>query len=256
MFARLCAESARPRAEVWRAGTATPGVELEPGASREQGRCCHRLTVRHEHARWTRGDKSKPGSCEHAAEVAARAFLAAGATLLGVKLAAYVASFGGVNWQTDVTVQRAIVRPDGKPYHVESIGRVRRELDRRGWFRSLRVHPGQRPHDKAKFTSSHGTTAKSIIWSALGVRNPMRRGDRVRARASQEKADKPELSARPRYSAPAPLERESRPVPGLPADLQRAIERAERSLEESGRFLSRPRLAPVPSSPSGADPPD
>ena len=211
------------------------------------------MTGRPEHARWTRGDKSKPGSCDHAAEVAARAFLAAGATLLGVKLAAYVASYGGVNWQTDVTIQQAIARPDGRPYHVESIGRVRRELARRGWMRSLRVHPGQRPHERAKYTSSHGTTAKSIAWRELGVRNPMRRGDRVRARALQEQADKPQLSDRPRYSAAAPLARESRPVPDVPADLRRAIERAERSLEESGRFLSRPRLVPLP---SGADPPD
>lgn len=202
-------------------------------------------------------DKAKIGSCDHAAEVAARAFLAAGATLLGVKLAAYVASFGGVNWQTDVTIGRSIARPDGRPYHVESIGRVRRELARRGLLRSRRVMPGEVPHERAKFSSSHGTTAKSIAWRELGVRNPLARGARRRAQALQDKtADKPTLSARPRYTAPAPHVGGSRPVPALPADLAAAIERAEHSLESTGRFLSRPRLVPATSSSSGADPPE
>lgn len=204
------------------------------------------------------GAKTKPGSCDHAAEVAARAFLSAGATLLGVKLAAYVASFGGVNWQTDVTIQRSISRPDGRPYHVESIGRVRRELARRGWLRSIRISPGQRPHEKAKWSSTHGTTTKSIAWRELGVRNPLARGERRRARALQDRQAPtltPRGAPRPRYSAPAPLT-----VPELPADLQRAVDRATQALElrweREERASSSSSPSSSPSSSSGADPPD
>lgn len=126
------------------------------------------------------------GSAERAAEMAARAFLEAGRTNLESKIGAHVASFGANCFQTDVTVQGMIRRPDGKSYHRESIGRARRNLAAAGLMHSSRVHVGEMPKAvngvAARFRSAHGTTNKWINWAKLGIKNPVSRAE---ARAAQ-----------------------------------------------------------------------
>lgn len=167
------------------------------------------------------------GSSDHAAEVAARAFLDRGCTNLECKIAAHVASFGGVCWQTDRKLQEQLRRPDGNPYHRESIGRARRQLSRMGLLRSRRIYPGQKPDPKARFASAHGTTANAIAWREIGIRNPLTRGERRRARLRQETP--PPRSVAPRYSSPPPTLTPAATLP--PTDpLARQIAETERAL--------------------------
>lgn len=148
---------------------------------------------------------SLPGSCEHAADVAARALLERGATNLEAKIGAHVASFGDQCWQTDGKIREIIHRPDGRPYHVESIGRARRAMARAGWLISLRIFTGQKAPG-ARRVSAHGTTSKSLRWSVLNVTNPLTRGERRKARiaAGEKVAPLGDPPMRPRYSAPPP----------------------------------------------------
>lgn len=123
---------------------------------------------------------SKPGSHDHAADVAARRALDAGLTRLGIAIVTHVAS-RGVNFQNDKEVQGEIKRPDGRRYHSESIGRKRRELIRGGFLDGKRFYPGQRPPG-AKYRTGKGVVATSVLWEAFRVRTPTARGARTRER--------------------------------------------------------------------------
>lgn len=113
---------------------------------------------------------SAAGSHDYAAAVAARAGLEAGLTRLGIALVSHVAS-RGIDFQTDRQIQGEIARPDGRPYHRESIGRKRRELAKRGILSSRRVYPGA-TMPGARWRSSHGTTIKAVLWAALKLQQP------------------------------------------------------------------------------------
>jgi hypothetical protein len=120
---------------------------------------------------------TRPGSHDHAASVAARRALDAGYTRLGIALITHVAS-RGVNFQTDAEIQGEIRRPDGRAYHRESIGRMRRLVTERGALSAKRLYPGQRPPG-AKFRTSHGVVVTTVVWGALRVADPPRlRGSR------------------------------------------------------------------------------
>lgn len=131
------------------------------------------------------GIVKKGGSCEAAAAAAARALLDAGCSPLEVKIGAHVASYGGATcWQTDVAMGTLVRHADGRAYHVESIGRARRRLAARGWLQSRRVFAGQRLQG-ARWPSSHGTTDKRLLWSKLGLRNPVTKREQREIRARQ-----------------------------------------------------------------------
>ena len=137
------------------------------------------------------------GSHERAAQVAARAFLGTpGVTYLQAKIGAHVASFGGQCWQTDNVVREALRRSDGRQYHRESIGRARRILARRGLIGSKRIFPSQRL--PTGWRSSQGTTNKHIVWKALGVRDPVTRGEKREAKLEHAASDRRELEYTPR----------------------------------------------------------
>jgi hypothetical protein len=203
------------------------------------------------------------GSCDRAAADAARAVLGR-VPMLAAQIVTYVAAFGEVCWQTDVVLHGVLRRPDGRPYHVESIGRSRRALARHGLLTSERVSPGEALHKKARHKSAHGTTRKSAVWSALGIRAPTR-GERRRARLAQDRgaayasrgagcSSTPEAArSRPRYSAPVG------PPPPMPPELARLAATVEARLErewgESSASTS-PRSQRPQSEPRGPDPPE
>ena len=132
---------------------------------------------------------SKAGSQHYAAAMAARAALEAGETRLGIALVSHVAG-RGVDWQTYKAISEEVLRPDGRPYHRESIGRKFRELAKRGRITSRRVMPGQALPKRAKFArTGHGTTVKVVQWRAFSLPTPRARGERVRERRRQKQAE-------------------------------------------------------------------
>lgn len=133
---------------------------------------------------------SRAVSQHYAAAVAARAALEAGETRLGIALVAHVAG-RGVDWQTYKAISEEIRRPDGRPYHRESIGRKFRELAARGRITSRRVMPGGALPKRAKFErTGHGTTVKVVQWRAFSLAPPRVRGERVRE-ARRQRATEP-----------------------------------------------------------------
>lgn len=203
---------------------------------------------------------------EHGAK--ARAIAAGidqGLTRLEAAYLGHVASWGGVCWQTDATVQGELKRPDGKPYHRESIARARRFARDRGLLRSERIFMGGKiPDPRAKFSSARGTTFNVVQWRQLGIKNPMSRAESRRKRM--------ELAARDRNAAVLQRRQEMRqqvdyersvtgglrasttPPPasrpqGLDAETLGYIERAQRP--RPSRQTAPERSGPVPG-PSGA----
>lgn len=147
--------------------------------------------------------RSVAGS-EHGAR--ARAIAAAidqGLTRLEAAYLGHVAGWGGVCWQTDATVQMELRRPDGKPYHRESIARARRFTRDRGLLRSQRIFMGGAiPDPRARWSSSRGTTFNVVQWRELGIKNPMSRAERRRKRM--------ELAAKERNAATVQQRQERR----------------------------------------------
>lgn len=126
----------------------------------------------------------KPGSHERAAEVAARALLQTGATLLQAKIGAHIASYGDTCFQSDTVLREAFRRWDGRKYHRGSIGRARRNGARAGWWTSKRVLPNEKPL-KAEKKSTYGTTSKSFDWKRFGLRSPITKGENRKLRRQQ-----------------------------------------------------------------------
>jgi hypothetical protein len=171
---------------------------------------------------------TSPGSNQHAARIATGELLRQGWSRLEALTGGYIASFGGVCWQTDAALCEVLRRPDGRRYHVESIARARRKLRDAGIITSLRVFVGGKiPSLKAKWTSSRGTTVKTFNWRAIEQKAPFgpleRRFERQQqARLSRETGDL--RTAAPRYaSARAIVEPVRMPAPLPDPEFERII---------------------------------
>lgn len=153
------------------------------------------------------------GSCEQFAEAVARGCQQHGLTGLKGQVLTYFATFGEVCFRTYRKIAEAIVRSNGAHPHLESVGRVVRELAAMGHLAHSRIGPGQRP-EGAKHRSTWGTTENRILPTTLGVKRlPRAERSRLRARAVQVLAPPavaaalglaPASDERPRYSAPTP----------------------------------------------------
>ena len=131
------------------------------------------------------------GPEEVAKSRATAAALDIGCTALEAKVVGHTASWGGACWQTDGTLQEVIRRPDGRPYHRESIARARRNLRDRGILTSVRLFMGAKiDHHRARFPVGAGTTFKTVVWKQLDIRNPMNRAERRRRRMEQAQAER------------------------------------------------------------------
>lgn len=176
-----------------------------------------------------------------AADRATGALARLGWSRLAALVGGRVAQFD-CNFETDTKLQAVIVRPDGKRYHRESIGRVRRALRDAKLISSERVFMGAKMPG-AKWASSRGTTVKTFNWRAITEKNPMSRRQRRVARQQQAAAlraagelvkplpscSAPRDRSRPRYSVPP-----STPTPAAPADLTEVINATTRALERRG----------------------
>lgn len=210
---------------------------------------------------------------EHAAR--ARAMAAAhdqGLTRLEQAYLGHVASWGGVCWQTDATVQSELRRPDGKRYHVESIARARRFARDRGLLKSERIFMGGKiPDPRAKFTSSRGTTFNVVQWRQLGIKNPMSRAERRSKRMALAARDRDAAVLQRRQERMQQLEYErkvtgglhastspppaSKPL-GLDAETLAYIERAQRPRPERHAAPERSGRASGPSGAAERGPPE
>jgi hypothetical protein len=141
------------------------------------------------------------GSCEaHSLDVLGSA-ITLGLPPCAAKIAAHVASYGGLNWHTNAQIQQYIRRADGREYHAESIGRATRLLRERRLLHVARIAPGAPLPlvSKKQWVSGHGTTVKTLTeadWKRFGVRKPTAAERRRLAHPT-----KPEpRGARPRYA--------------------------------------------------------
>lgn len=199
-----------------------------------------------------------------AADRAAGALLRLGWPTLASLVGGRVAQFD-CNFETDVSMQSVLRRPDGKPYHRESIGRVRRQLRDAQLITSERVFMGAKMPG-AKWPSARGSTVKTFNWRAVAEKNPMSRRQRRLARQQHHAALRergelvkplptcaaPRDPSRPRHSVPP-----TTPTPAAPADLAEAINATTRALERRGWAAGEHAgPAPVRSSAAERPPPD
>lgn len=199
-----------------------------------------------------------------AADRAAGALARLGWSRLAALVGGRVAQFD-CNFETDTKLQDVIKRPDGKRYHRESIGRVRRALRDAQLITSQRVFMGAKMPG-AKYASARGTTVKTFNWRAVTEKNPMSRQQRRLARQAQAAALRaagelvkplpscaaPRDPSRPRYSAPP----RTASTPAPPADLAAVMDTAARALERRGWAAGEPAgPAPVRSSAAPERPP-
>lgn len=202
------------------------------------------------------------------ADRAAGAVLRLGWPKLAALIAGRVAQFD-CNFETDTKLQAVLRRPDGKPYHSESIARSRRQLRDAKLITSERVFMGAKM-PRAKFASARGTTLKTFNWRAVCEKNPLSRRQRRIARQQQAAvlraagelvppaprcATTSAAPDRARYSAPPTTAR----TPPPPADLAEAISAASAALERRGWERTadeRTGPAPVRSSAVERPPPD
>jgi hypothetical protein len=198
-----------------------------------------------------------------AADRAAGALLRLGWPTLASLVGGRVAQFD-CNFETDASMQSVLRRPDGKPYHRESIGRVRRQLRDAKLITSERVFMGAKMPG-AKWPSARGSTVKTFNWRAVAEKNPMSRRQRRLARQQHAAALRasgelvkplpscaaPRDPARPRYSAPATA------APPLDAATAAVIEQARSAWERRAAAAGgRNGLAPSRSSAAEKPPPD
>jgi hypothetical protein len=122
---------------------------------------------------------------DHAAVVAIAAVTRLGQSTLGAQLAGHFARFD-ICFQTYEQLRRVVKRPDGREYHVESIGRKVRQLQAQQIVSHRRVMPGVVPR-RAKKRAWNGTTENSLIWKAIQARTPLSRAERRKARIEHER---------------------------------------------------------------------
>jgi hypothetical protein len=143
------------------------------------------------------------GSWDHAERLAIGELTRRGWSRLSALVGGHVASFGDVCYQTDTRLAEKLRRPDGRPYHVESIARVRRQLRDAGVISSERVHVGAKLPN-AKWKSSRGTTLKTFNWRSVEAKNPFSRREQRQRRQEQAQATRAigdAVPAKPRYMA-------------------------------------------------------
>ena len=159
------------------------------------------------------------GSSDHAARIATGELANRGWPRLASLVGGQIASFGDSSWVTDARLGESIRRPDGRRYHPESIARVRRQLRDARIIESTRVFPNGELPTQAKYRySSHGTTIKKFIWSAISQKNPFsRRAQKLKrieqAQKAREAGDV--VKAAPRYTAASAIANQPprQPVP-------------------------------------------
>jgi hypothetical protein len=126
------------------------------------------------------------GSSEHAERLAIGALAKRGWPRLASLVAGQIASFGDSCWLTDARLGESIQRSDGRPYHTESIARVRRQLRDAKIIESTRVLPNGALPTQAKYGhSTRGTTIKRFNWAAIEQKNPFNRRERRNRRIEQ-----------------------------------------------------------------------
>ncbi len=170
------------------------------------------------------------------------------------------------NFETYRALTEIILRPDGKRYHRESIGRVARALARAGVVKHERVFMGVVPTG-AKYASARGTTNKTFNWRSVSEKNPLSRRQRRLARQQQAAVLRdagalvPKAPSCPVRERDAASPRHSASVtprtPEAPADLAEVINATSRALERRGWAAGEP-TGPVPVRSSAAErpPPD
>lgn len=145
------------------------------------------------------------GSNDSAKRQATGALLAMGKSRLAALVGGHVASFGDMCWQTDAKLADVLRRPDGRKYHRESIGRVRRQLRDEGLITSRRIGPNRKIDSAlAKYRTPRGTTEKRFLWPAVGLKNPFSRQQRrtLRMQQAAEMRRRGDLvRAQPRHSS-------------------------------------------------------
>lgn len=203
------------------------------------------------------------GSWQHAGVVARGAVGGLGYSRLGMMYAGVVATYGTVCVLTDVKIRELaeMRRPDGRQYHVGSLGRIRRQLAADGILTSERVYVGGTlplTDQKGKpWKTSRGTTLKRFVWNAVREKNPFsRRQQRIcrqeQARKLRECGDIEKAPPKPRFIATQSEHRHhpSAPLELLDPDLARTINAARRASEarDTGRAV-RVERAPPPERP-------
>lgn len=129
------------------------------------------------------------GSCQDRGSQAAGAALALGATPLEALIVGDSASYGETCWLTDASQSRVIVQRNGRHPHPRSVARARRNVTAKGLLGVRRIMPGHKPPG-AKYASSAGTTAKSVDFACLRVRDPLTRAERRRLHKRGSKEQK------------------------------------------------------------------
>lgn len=201
-----------------------------------------------------------------AADRAAGALSRLGWPRLASAIGGRIAQFD-CNFETYTKLRRIILRPDGKAYHRESIGRVCRQLRNAGLVKSERVMMGAKMPG-ARHASARGTTLKTFNWRAIFEKNPMSRRQRRQARQQQAAVlraagelvppaprchTRTQQPGSARYSASAT----TAPAPAPPADLAEVIKATSAALERRGWAADeRPGPALVRSSAAERPPPD
>jgi len=181
--------------------------------------------------------RTKSGSNAVAAALAAQAVANEGATRLEALAVGGIAAFGENCFLTydDLRELDSMLRPDGRRYHRESIGRAVRNVARRlSAVRIERVHPGQKPRG-AKWFSAHGTTNKSFNFKKFGLKSALSRHPEPRRtyNDSRKKPAAEPVSGRPRYPTPPPAVLKPTELDPQLAALTEQIERSyERQWDE------------------------
>ena len=186
-----------------------------------------------------------PGSFEERGSRAAGDALAYGVTRLTALVIGSVASFGVSCWLKDHELANTIVQRNGRKPHPRSVARVRRQARDVGLMTYQRVMSGQKPPG-ARYTTTGGTTAKTVDFAAFGSRDPLTRGQKRRLRRRQQSVDgraacvrEPVEPAdltrrdtppdRPRHTIPPPngVELHARPMDPLASVLAEATAKME-----------------------------
>lgn len=154
------------------------------------------------------------GSYENRGDQAAGAALLCGATPLEALLCGDIGSYGDTCWLTDAKQATLIVQRNGRNPHPRSVARARRNARDKGILEYKRVMPGHKPSG-ARFTSTAGTTAKTINFKALATRDPLTRGQRRRIRLRQQSVEQG-CSACESEVVSKDLSKDVPPIPGEP----------------------------------------